>query len=38
MRWPSAVIGTDETLAADLEALHCDPGVHSVFVQIVTTS
>jgi len=38
MRWPSAVIGTDESLAADLEALHCDPGVNSVFVQIVTTS
>jgi len=38
MSWPSAVVGADETLAADLEALHCDPGVHSVFVQIVTTT
>ncbi len=38
MRWPSAVVGADETHPADLEALHCDPGVNSVFVQIVTTT
>ena len=38
MRWPSAVAGPDETLAADLEALFCDPGVNSIFIQIVTTS
>jgi hypothetical protein len=38
MRWPSAVAGPDETLAADLEALFCDPSVNSIFVQIVTTS
>ncbi|MBW2261707.1 MAG: hypothetical protein JRG91_07005 [Deltaproteobacteria bacterium] len=38
MRWPSGVAGPDETHAADLEALFCDPDVHSVFVQIVTTT
>ena len=38
MSWPSGVAGPDETLAADLEALFCDPSVHSVFVQIVTTT
>lgn len=38
MQWPSAVAGVDEVLAADLEALHCDPNVHSIFIQIVSTS
>jgi hypothetical protein len=38
MAWPSAVAGMDELLAADLNALHCDPSVNSIFVQIVATS
>lgn len=36
MAWPSAVAG-GESLAADLARLHCDPSVHSVFIQVVTT-
>ena len=38
MDWPSAVAGPVETLAADLAVLHCDPDIHSIFVQISTTS
>lgn len=37
MAWPSAV-AAGESLSADLARLHCDPTVHSVFVQVVTTS
>ena len=37
MAWPSAVISTTETLAADLAVLRCDPGVHSIFVQATAT-
>jgi hypothetical protein len=37
MRWSAAVAGRDETGAADLEDLYCDPAVHSVFVVIVAT-
>jgi hypothetical protein len=38
MSWPSAEAGAGESLPADLAVLHCDPGVHSIFVQITTTS
>jgi hypothetical protein len=38
MRWPSAVAGPDETLPADLLTLFCDPSVHSVFIQVATTT
>lgn len=38
MTWPTAVAGTDETLAADLRALHCDPSVKSIFIQIAALS
>ena len=34
MNWPNALSGADETLAADLAAIRCDPNVHSIFVQI----
>lgn len=34
MNWPNAFAGADETLAADLAALRCDPNIHSIFVQI----
>ncbi len=38
MTWPSALAGIDESLPASLEALHCDPGVKSIFVQIAAIS
>lgn len=37
MAWPSAA-AAGESLPADLARLHCDPAVHSVFLQVVTTS
>lgn len=37
MAWPSAVLGGDETLPADFEALFCDPAVKSIFIQVTTT-
>ena len=37
MAWPSAIIATTETLAADLAALRCDPNVHSIFIQATAT-
>jgi hypothetical protein len=36
MSWPSALAGADETLAADLEAIRCDPSVRSIFIQVAT--
>ena len=38
MSWPSAVAGSEETLAANLAAIRCDPDVHSIFVQISATT
>jgi len=38
MAWPTAVAGIDETLAADLAALHCDPSIKSIFIQIAAIS
>jgi len=36
MSWPSAYAGLDETLEADLSAIHCDPSVNSIFVMVAT--
>jgi hypothetical protein len=36
MSWPLAVARPDETTRADLEDFHCDPDVHSIFIQTVT--
>ncbi|MBW2261709.1 MAG: hypothetical protein JRG91_07015 [Deltaproteobacteria bacterium] len=36
MSWPSALAGLDETLAADLAVMHCDPSVNSIFVMLAT--
>jgi len=39
MSWLSAVARPDESgRPADLEDLYCDPDVHSIFIQIVTTT
>lgn len=38
MTWPEAGVGELETLPADLWALHCDPDVHSIFIQVSTTT
>jgi hypothetical protein len=37
MAWPTAIISTTETLAADLAVLRCDPDVHSIFIQATAT-
>jgi hypothetical protein len=37
MAWSTA-IASGESLAADLAQLHCDPTVHSIFIQVVTTA
>jgi hypothetical protein len=37
MSWPSAIAAATETLAADLAALHCDPSVQVIFVQVMAT-
>ncbi len=38
MSWPSAMTGPDTPAgAADFAALHCDPEVHSIFIQLAST-
>ena len=37
MRWPSAVTGTAESGSADLEDLHCNPDVSSIFIDVGAT-
>jgi hypothetical protein len=37
MAWPSSITGPDETVPADLSRIRCQPGVHTIFFQIVAT-
>jgi cysteine-rich repeat protein len=38
MRWSAARSGIDEELAADVQAIRCAPGVHSLFLMVASTT
>jgi hypothetical protein len=38
MAWPRAVATDAETMPADVAVIRCDPGVHSIFIQMATTT